>query len=117
MYRLGSSHPQEDHMSTDTIHPTHTAEHRHTHGPQCGHASVRHLGHVDFLDYLHDGHVHQAHGDHYDECASGEHVVAEEHHHVHGDGCGHAPVLHGNHLDYIHNDHRHAAHGGHYDEH
>jgi hypothetical protein len=36
---------------------------------------------------------------------------------VHGDGCGHAPVLHGDHLDYVHDGHRHAAHGGHYDEH
>lgn len=37
--------------------------------------------------------------------------------HVHGPGCGHQEVLHGDHRDYIHDGHRHAAHGDHYDEH
>ncbi|HUC22933.1 MAG TPA: hypothetical protein VMA73_09525, partial [Streptosporangiaceae bacterium] len=67
--------------------------------------------------YLHDEHVHRPHDDHYDECASSGHQPAEEHIHVHGAGCGHAPVLHGDHLDYVHDGHRHAAHEGHYDEH
>jgi hypothetical protein len=54
-----------------------TAEHRqaeqhhHTHGPGCGHASVLHADHVD---YLHDGQVHREHrapdGVHYDECTT-----------------------------------------------
>ncbi len=30
----------------------------------CGHVAVQHGDHVD---YLHDGHRHAAHGDHYDE--------------------------------------------------
>ncbi len=37
--------------------------------------------------------------------------------HVHGPGCGHKEVVHGDHRDYIHDGHRHAAHGDHYDEH
>ena len=41
-------------------------EHRHTHSPDCGHASVEHGDHVD---YFHDGHVHRAHDDQWDECA------------------------------------------------
>ncbi|WP_349876471.1 hypothetical protein ABIH81_20255 [Micromonospora sp. HUAS YX12] len=28
---------------------------------------------------------------------SSEHAIAEEHDHVHGDGCGHSPVVHGEH--------------------
>lgn len=44
-----------------------TAEHTledHKHGPDCGHESVEHDGHVD---YVHEGHRHAEHGDHYDE--------------------------------------------------
>ncbi len=45
--------------------------HQHTHGPGCGHASVLHGDHVD---YLHDGHLHREHategGVHYDECTT-----------------------------------------------
>ncbi len=56
-------------MSTATEHqPAET--HRHTHGPGCGHESVVHADHVD---YLHDGHVHREHQadgvTHYDECS------------------------------------------------
>ena len=36
----------------------------HTHGPDCGHTAIRHNDHID---YLHDGHLHHPHGDHYDE--------------------------------------------------
>ncbi|MDQ1294912.1 MAG: zinc transport system permease protein [Actinomycetota bacterium] len=39
------------------------AEHPHEHGPGCGHPAVPHGDHVD---YLHDGHRHALHGDHYD---------------------------------------------------
>jgi len=39
-------------------------EHPHVHGPGCGHRAVEHAGHVD---YVHDGHRHAAHQDHYDE--------------------------------------------------
>lgn len=40
------------------------AAHPHEHGPDCGHLAVRHGDHVD---YVHDGHRHAAHGEHYDE--------------------------------------------------
>lgn len=39
-------------------------EHRHEHGPDCGHEAVPHGDHVD---YVHDGHRHAAHGAHYDD--------------------------------------------------
>ncbi|MEO9151651.1 MAG: metal ABC transporter permease [Lapillicoccus sp.] len=38
--------------------------HAHEHGPQCGHPAVAHGDHVD---YLHDGHRHAPHEEHYDE--------------------------------------------------
>jgi len=39
-------------------------EHDHVHGTDCGHAVVPH---GDHSDYLHDGHRHAAHDDHWDE--------------------------------------------------
>lgn len=48
--------PPLDHVDTDA--------HPHDHGPDCGHVAVRHGDHVD---YVHDGHRHAAHGEHYDE--------------------------------------------------
>lgn len=41
-----------------------TTEHDHRHGDDCGHPAVPHGDHVD---YVHDGHRHAAHGEHYDE--------------------------------------------------
>lgn len=40
------------------------AEHRHRHGPGCGHVAIEHGNHVD---YVHDGHRHALHEGHYDE--------------------------------------------------
>ena len=45
------------------------------------------------------------------------HLPTETHDHVHGPGCGHPSVHHGDHVDYIHEGHLHAPHGDHYDEH
>ena len=45
-----------EHESTE-VHPHH-------HGPECGHVAVRH---GDHLDYVHDGHRHAPHEEHYDE--------------------------------------------------
>ena len=42
---------------------------------------------------------------------------ATDHDHVHGEGCGHETVRHGDHVDYVHDGHRHAGHEGHDDEH
>lgn len=51
-------------LGLPTPHVT-TGQHPHTHGdPDCDHPQVRHGDHVD---YLHDGHRHAAHSDHYDE--------------------------------------------------
>jgi hypothetical protein len=50
---------------TDTTekHAEHTVT-EHQHGAACGHETVAHEDHVDFV---HDGHKHAEHGDHYDE--------------------------------------------------
>jgi len=44
-------------------HGTHE-NHPHEHGPGCGHEAVEHGDHVD---YIHDGHRHAKHDDHWDE--------------------------------------------------
>ena len=106
---------------TRTIHESNT----HRHGPDCGHIAVKHGDHVG---YLHDGHLHCAHEGHYD-----EHVIAVTdtnparciHHvckghdkdHVHGPGCGHPAVPHGDHIDYLVDGHLHHPHGDHCDNH
>lgn len=41
----------------------------------------------------------------------------EDHPHVHGPGCGHVAVRHGDHLDYLHEGHLHHPHEDHVDEH
>ncbi|MGN0064411.1 MAG: metal ABC transporter permease [Nocardioides sp.] len=45
------------HVAIDDGHP-------HQHGEDCGHVAIPH---GDHLDYVHDGHRHAAHGEHYDE--------------------------------------------------
>jgi hypothetical protein len=106
-------------------HQTHEA-HPHVHGSGCGHAAVRHEGHVD---YLHDGHLHHLHDDHVDEhviavtganaaaCTPAHACGAHEGTHVHGPGCGHPSVPHGDHADYLVSGHLHHPHGGHCDDH
>lgn len=101
-------------------------QHAHDHGPDCGHIAIRHAGHVD---YLHDGHLHHPHGDHVDEhaiavdgthpdhCTSGHECSSHADDHVHGPGCGHEPVPHGDHLDYLVDGHLHHQHAGHCDDH
>ncbi len=44
------------------------------------------------------------------------HAEHPDHTHVHGEGCGHVAVPHGDHVDYVHDGHLHAAHDGHFDE-
>jgi hypothetical protein len=51
-------------MATGMEHRQHEGAHEHKHGPECGHESVQHGDHVD---YIHDGHRHAEHADHYDE--------------------------------------------------
>ena len=41
------------------------------------------------------------------------HAIHDEHSHVHGPGCGHVAVKHGDHVDYVHDGHLHHSHDGH----
>jgi len=50
-----------DHGSHRPHDPT---DHDHIHGDGCGHRTVLHDDHTD---YLHNGHWHAEHGNHYDE--------------------------------------------------
>ena len=96
--------------------------HDHTHGAGCGHTAIKHGDHTD---YLHDGHLHHEHNGHYDEHSlsvnetnpDGCHPVDTCKGHVHGEGCGHEAVPHGDHTDYIVNGRLHHQHGDHYDDH
>lgn len=102
------------------------ANHDHVHGAGCGHTAVQHGDHVD---YLHDGHLHHAHDGHYDEhvievtaanaavCTGGHACSGHAADHVHGPGCGHEAVPHGDHVDYLVDGHLHHAHDGHCDDH
>ena len=94
----------------------------HTHGPNCGHTAIVHGDHTD---YIHDGHLHNPHKDHYD-----EHVIEVTQQnpdncnpvdtcggHVHGQGCGHEVVPHGDHMDYLVDGRLHHVHDGHCDDH
>jgi hypothetical protein len=45
-----------------------------------------------------------------------EHKTHASHTHVHGAGCGHQAIRHGDHTDYLHDGHLHRAHGDHVDE-
>ena len=104
----------------------HHSEHSHQHGPGCGHPAVRHDGHVD---YLHDGHLHHPHQGHVDEhvvevsganpdrCTSDHRCAGHDTSHVHGPGCGHDAVPHGDHVDYRVEGHLHHPHGDHCDDH
>lgn len=101
-------------------------DHEHQHGEGCGHTGIRHEGHVD---YVHDGHLHHQNED----GSVDEHVlpvneqnpdgcseVAHTEHadgHVHGPGCGHEAVPHGDHVDYIVDGRLHHPHGDHCDDH
>ena len=37
--------------------------------------------------------------------------------HIHGPGCGHEAIPHGDHIDYMVNGHLHHPHGDHCDDH
>ncbi len=101
--------------------------HDHVHGPSCGHTGVVHGNHVD---YLHDGQLHhQTDADQVeehlieisatnpDQCTAGHACSGHAAGHVHGPGCGHEPVPHGDHVDYLVDGHLHHQHGDHCDDH
>lgn len=99
----------------------------HTHGNACGHIAVHHGDHID---YLHDGHLdHQESNgtvvEHRLEvsklnpstCTNGHQCSGHGRSHVHGPGCGHEAVPHGDHIDYLVDGHLHHQHNGHCDNH
>ena len=102
------------------------ANHDHQHGPGCGHTGVRHEDHTD---YLHDGHLHHADGGAVEEhslpvdgtnptaCTPAHACGGHQKGHVHGAGCGHEAVPHGDHTDYLVDGHLHHPHGDHCDDH
>lgn len=103
------------------------ANHDHEHGPDCGHTAIEHDGHVD---YLHDGHLHHQQADgtvvehqlevtdqNPDSCTPAHQCKGHDADHVHGPGCGHEPVPHGDHIDYLVDGHLHHPHGDHCDDH
>lgn len=100
--------------------------HTHQHKPGCGHQSVKHGDHTD---YLHDGHLHHVHGDHVDDhslavdatnparCTPQHDCGKHPKDHAHGPRCGHDAVPHGDHVDYLVAGHLHHPHGSHCDDH
>ena len=98
----------------------------HVHGAGCGHTGVGHDGHTD---YLHDGHLHHVHDGHVDNhrlgvggpnpdrCVSDHACGGHASGHVHGAGCGHEAIPHGEHIDYLVVDHLHHPHAKHCDDH
>jgi hypothetical protein len=107
-------------------HRSHEQAHTHQHQPGCGHATVIHDGHTDYLD---NGHLHHVHGSHVDEhtlsvndtnptaCTPGHGSEEHARNHTHGPTCGHAAVPHGEHTDYLVSGHLHHSHGDHCDNH
>ena len=99
-----------------------TSHSDHIHGPDCGHTAIVHGDHID---YLHDGRLHNPHEDHYDEhfidvTQTNPDICNPIHSckdHVHGPGCGHESVPHGDHLDYLVDGRLHHVHNGHCDDH
>jgi hypothetical protein len=96
----------------------------HVHSARCGHIAVKHEGHTD---YLSDGHLQHMDGnravehviavdaEHPDGCTT--HASGHSADHVHGPGCGHEAVPHGDHVDYLVDGRLHHQHGDHCDDH
>lgn len=110
---------------TEPQHATHTGhEHRHGHG--CGHPTVQHESHTD---YVHDGHLHHPHAEHVDEhtlpasdrnpatCTPDHDCATHGADHAHGASCGHHAVPHADHVDYLVDGHLHHPHESHCDTH
>jgi hypothetical protein len=51
------------------------------------------------------------------ECTDGHDCEHHDAEHEHGPGCGHEPVVHGDHVDYVVAGHLHHQHDGHCDHH
>ncbi len=100
--------------------------HDHKHSSTCGHLTIEHGDHTD---YLHDSHLHRVHGDHVDECnldasSTNKAECTPDHKceghdkdHKHGTGCGHEAVPHAGHIDYLVAGHLHSPCQSHCDDH
>jgi hypothetical protein len=111
-------------MSDHKAHQSQT--HMHEHGPHCGHRTVEHGGHED---YLHDGALHHVHGKKIEThsldvdaknpaaCTPAHTCAGHALDHKHGPSCGHEPVPHGDHRDYLVNGHLHHPCDKHCDDH
>ncbi len=102
------------------------SKHPHEHGPGCGHVAVQHGDHVDYLSggqlhHLHGGcteaHVLDVNEKNPDRCTPENGHGGHERDHVHGPGCGHEAVPHGDHIDYLVDGRLHHQHGDHCDDH
>ncbi len=100
-------------------------EHKHEHGPSCGHQAVKHDDHTD---YVHDGHLHHSHEGHVDEhslsessnktqCTPAHDCATHEKAHKHGSACGHEAIPHSDHVDYVVAGHLHHPCEDHCDDH
>ena len=111
-------------MSDHKSHQSQT--HMHEHGPYCGHRTVYHRGHQD---YLHDGAMEHVSGETREQhslevdaknpaaCTPAHSCGAHAKDHQHGLGCGHEIVPHGDHLDYLVHGHLHHPCAEHCDDH
>ena len=93
------------------------ATHDHVHGPGCGHTAIRWSDHVD---YVHDGHLHHAHGEHWDEDVipvSAAHPADCQPLACTAHDTAAIAVPHGDHVDHLVNGRLHHHHEGHCDDH
>jgi hypothetical protein len=61
-HTLSASAANQDRCTPDHKCGAHASDH--VHGPNCGHETVRHVNHID---YLVNGHLHHPHGQHCDD--------------------------------------------------
>jgi len=109
-------------MSSDECADATHEHHDHAHGPECGHVAIEYDGEIC---YLHDGHLHKKHGEHYhcvriefsEQNPDGCNPIESQSGHVHGPECGHELVPHGDHFDYLVDGRLYHQHGDHIDDH
>jgi|HubBroStandDraft_4_1064222.scaffolds.fasta_scaffold22544_3 hypothetical protein len=106
-------------------HKDHQSE-LHTHGPGCGHVTIGHRSHQD---YVQDGRLDHIHGDGVEShsldvnkinpaiCTPAHACGGHAADHKHGLDCAHAAVPHGDHTDYVVDGHLHHPCDNHCDDH
>jgi hypothetical protein len=106
-------------------HKPHQSE-LHTHGTGCGHPTITHGTHQDYVE---DGHLHHLHDGKVDvhslevskanpaACTPAHACGGHPNDHKHAAGCNHVAVAHGDHVDYVVGGHLHHPCGTHCDDH